>query len=620
MLEEDLFFPGKLLDGDSDSNPDDDFVSSQQSSPRDPSISENTHERGESDATVTRSRHPHDSADDLTTTATASTLPETPSHSCRSSIDVVINGEDGTGGARDLISQVYVNCPDQPLKTESTKVISPQRSPDRPQPPFKSPSRGHLSYQSKLAASAASLLSSVASVPPPDKLIGDAINVRPLTRRRGYSLVSSMPSPAPATARRLQNKSQAAISEPPKTPPAPPKKLTSFLLRTVPTPPINPRDHSLLENIHARMLGSRFINTSPLAILANSLGVYFKDVRTHPPLQHAFPPKPMKPLRHIDVEYCSDSDSGSDSDDARNAILPRSRPRSIKTQRTSHPSSVRSFGSEESEQNRFLNIRGLLPRGSQYITLDDTRIYAFSPSSKSAFPSATSSQSGKVRSGSRLPNTTMDFDLKSLNLHLALRTAEIVACSESMWEWVLEYQAKARKASSSVIRRVKSGSMDLPSQKSVPSVSSSRNSSESVRSSLLELTRDDFNALLSNFEMDMRDKCSLGNALEDRFLWSIIASAPSAERKIFETACEQWDKWEYERLDAPSPQPNRHRLARPATADNSSLISQPSLKSRNCAPDIMKLKKRLSVSSGFTPPSPTRQLSRATRVFVAWKA
>jgi hypothetical protein len=54
--------------------------------------------------------------------------------------------------------------------------------------------------------------------------------------------------------------------------------LTSFLLRTLPTPPINPRDHSLLENIYAQMLASRFINSSPLAILANSLGVYFKGI------------------------------------------------------------------------------------------------------------------------------------------------------------------------------------------------------------------------------------------------------------------------------------------------------------------------------------------------------
>lgn len=202
------------------------------------------------------------------------------------------------------------------------------------------------------------------------------------------------------------------------------------------------------------------------------------------------------------MAYCSDTDSGSDSDDARNAILPKSRPRSIKTQRTYF-----SARSEESEpisgDNRFLDIRSLLQRGSQYITLDDTRIYAFSPSSKAAFPSATSAQTDKGQRGSRLPNTTMNFDLKSLNLHLALRAAEILACSESMWEWVLEYQGKAaaRKASSSIIGRVKSGSVDLPSQKSLSSFSSSRNSSESVRNSILELTRDDFNGLLSNFDM-----------------------------------------------------------------------------------------------------------------------
>ena len=273
MLEEDLFFPGKLLDDDGDFTSDDDFVSFQQSSPRDSGISKNPRELGESYATVTRSRHAHDSADDLTTTATASTLPETPSRSGRSSIDVIINGQNGKDEARDLISQVYLSYPDQPLKTETKSIIVPQRSPDRPQPQSRLPNRNHLPHQSKLAGSAASLLlSSAASVPPPDKLIGDAA---PLTRRRGYSLTASTPSPAPAVARRLQNKSQAALNEPPTVPP-PLQKSTSSLLRTVPTPPINPRDHSLLESIYTQMLGSRFINTSPIAMLANSLRVYFK--------------------------------------------------------------------------------------------------------------------------------------------------------------------------------------------------------------------------------------------------------------------------------------------------------------------------------------------------------
>ena len=33
-----------------------------------------------------------------------------------------------------------------------------------------------------------------------------------------------------------------------------------------------------------------------------------------------------------------------------------------------------------------------------------------------------------------------DIDIKSLHLHLSTRVSEILACSESMWEWVLEEQ------------------------------------------------------------------------------------------------------------------------------------------------------------------------------------
>jgi hypothetical protein len=45
--------------------------------------------------------------------------------------------------------------------------------------------------------------------------------------------------------------------------------------------PLNPRDHSLLEHIYTEMHASRFINLSPLSLLANSLPVYFKSELFH---------------------------------------------------------------------------------------------------------------------------------------------------------------------------------------------------------------------------------------------------------------------------------------------------------------------------------------------------
>jgi hypothetical protein len=41
--------------------------------------------------------------------------------------------------------------------------------------------------------------------------------------------------------------------------------------------PLNPRDHSLLEYIYTEMHAARFINLSPLSLLANSLPVYFNS-------------------------------------------------------------------------------------------------------------------------------------------------------------------------------------------------------------------------------------------------------------------------------------------------------------------------------------------------------
>ncbi|SRR6266478_3464011 len=52
--------------------------------------------------------------------------------------------------------------------------------------------------------------------------------------------------------------------------------LYSDSLRPAPGAPLNPRDHSLLEYIYTEMHASRFINLSPLSLLANSFPVYFK--------------------------------------------------------------------------------------------------------------------------------------------------------------------------------------------------------------------------------------------------------------------------------------------------------------------------------------------------------
>lgn len=51
----------------------------------------------------------------------------------------------------------------------------------------------------------------------------------------------------------------------------------------------------------------------------------------------------------------------------------------------------------------------------------------------------------------------------------------------------------------------------------------------------------------------MRDRYSLGSALEDRFAWSVV-SMPSnqPERKTFDTACDLWDKYQRQQHAAES--------------------------------------------------------------------
>jgi hypothetical protein len=144
-------------------------------------------------------------------------------------------------------------------------------------------------------------------------------------------------------------------------------------------------------------------------------------------------------------------------------------------------------------------------------------------------------------------------------------------------------------------------------------------------------------------DRDMRDHFSLGSALEDRFAWSVMSSSPSPDRKIFENACEKWDKWEHEQRHTiashPYRSPNRHRSH--ATVNSSSRgysaninVAEDSEHSGNRAsqdyagtpifshsrPQQDSRSKRASISSVSAMLPPTRRLSRAMRVFVAWKA
>ncbi|KAJ4482031.1 hypothetical protein J3R30DRAFT_3285938, partial [Lentinula aciculospora] len=403
-----------------------------------------------------------------------------------------------------------------------------------------------------------------------------------------------------------------------------------FLLRTLPKPPVNPRDHSVLEMIYNEMNAARFVNLSPLSLLPNLLGLYFKDLRTHPPVIFTFPPVPVVEHPYLRRSMSNASNSSSHSS-SRLAGSPT-------------PSSART-AYFEGVTDHWINMQQIVKRKSPYIIYDGSRLSALSPSTRASILSATKKSIPSPQKPAhdvrfRLPNTTMNIDLRSLNLHLALRVTEILGCSETMWEWVLEYQEQARnkKRSQETQARARSrsiGSTRPPSHDKQPAPESDNDRLKAV---LVELTREEYDDMLRRFYLDMQDCMALPAALDERFGWNIPPAPPPAERKTFEAECEKFQKWEAEQYQRTSfkslsGQASRLRPNSPVSIVHSSptLDGLPALYTEN-----LSMNGRSSVSSNFpkthqgthsvssvasTAPStaPSRRLSRSLRVFVAWK-
>jgi hypothetical protein len=280
------------------------------------------------------------------------------------------------------------------------------------------------------------------------------------------------------------------------------------------------------------------------------------DVRTHPPLLVMFPPRTSKG-RTSDSHLGADGvwESGSDSDEARDAIHPRTQRSRVtlstvlSAQKHSPPSrrvpapplpspSLRRHMSTESvrtdaEDERWLSVRDLLQGSSPYVLLDGARMSVYSPSRKASFTSSVSPSTalaaaavvtaatnesatmgvyaGEKSGGAkgsmtqRLPNPTMNFDLRTLKLHLAVRSTEVLACAEAMWEWVLEYQRLRQERLQRLRARARSGSVDglrarVQGLGSIGPGSIPQVPADSVLDAIAELTRADFDGLLSKFD------------------------------------------------------------------------------------------------------------------------
>ena len=154
-------------------------------------------------------------------------------------------------------------------------------------------------------------------------------------------------------------------------------------------------------------------------------------------------------------------------------------------------------------------MQGVLARNSPYVTYDGSRGYAYSPSKVAALSRPSTANSDK---SSRLTVTmvaptaktvpasgsALAVNLNSLNLHLTLRAKEIVACSESMWDWVAGMQEgpEGQEARAALTRGGPPGSARVPGA----DAGDQTEELYATRAVILDMTRDDFDRLLCNFE------------------------------------------------------------------------------------------------------------------------
>lgn len=153
-------------------------------------------------------------------------------------------------------------------------------------------------------------------------------------------------------------------------------------------------------------------------------------------------------------------------------------------------------------------MQGLLKHASPFVSLDDTPTYAYTPTGRYNHHSMRKGGKDKAKHGrngmeTRIPNKTLNIDLRTLNLHLMTRVKEILGCSETMWEWVRDKQLAAQNEAATRRSGLPNGrghSLDI--QRAPGSSLGSHGSGPSDhRAALLNLSREDFNQMLVNFEM-----------------------------------------------------------------------------------------------------------------------
>lgn len=234
------------------------------------------------------------------------------------------------------------------------------------------------------------------------------------------------------------------------------------------------------------------------------------DVRAPPPIVITFPPPPVPSM----VDTQSDSSSSMVAD-KHTAVMTDSDSEDHNHTMES-PSDMMAPGSFTFPISKVIHASDMLAGTTPFVGLDASRYNGLSPSAlrRSTLPGDGVKRSPRspalplhpnspvlmtqitnrrsVVERNPLPNKTVNFDPRSLNLLLTLRVAEVLGCAEPMWDWVVDFQE-------SVLRSPKSPG--APRMSDHLTLRASRQRRHPKHDALMNLTRQDFDALMRRFEL-----------------------------------------------------------------------------------------------------------------------
>ncbi|TFY83030.1 hypothetical protein EWM64_g986 [Hericium alpestre] len=262
-----------------------------------------------------------------------------------------------------------------------------------------------------------------------------------------------------------------------------------------------------------------------------------------------FPPQCPAHAKHRFANVIDEPESDSDLSDSDNdmesthAQAPTPRPSRIANGHggysRSHSRQRLSKDLRRTSESTFVSGNQILRQTQSYVVLDETRLPAVSPAHRKAslasstgsapqspvqvqkafqFPPVSNEPPTSRENGSHhsplspgdayaaaaltnhLPNKKLNIDLKSLRMHLSARVTEVLACAETMWEWVQREKEKA-KAREMAQNGDKDKTITERDWERAERRTSSLMEAEAQRKDVLALVRSDFDALLTRFEL-----------------------------------------------------------------------------------------------------------------------